>query len=94
MTSVCAEAGTVHIKAPDVSVVVPPLIPLTRIEAPVTGSPVEEFTTLPDIVLVVWAIEITAPARQKIKSRNGGKTFLRSLIMLLILASFMLWLKK
>jgi len=55
---------------------------------------VEELTTLPDIVLVVWAIKATLPARKKINSRNGGKTFLRSLNMLLIMASFMLWLKK
>jgi hypothetical protein len=45
MINVRVDAGTVNLKAPDESVVVPPGTPFTRIVAPDTGSPVVALTT-------------------------------------------------
>ena len=46
-------AGTFKLKFPSTSVTVPVLVPATLIDAPITGSPFSEATTLP--VTDVWA---------------------------------------
>ena len=46
-------AGTFKLKFPSTSVTVPVLVPATLIDAPITGSPSSEATTLP--VTDVWA---------------------------------------